>query len=275
MTTPQPQRTNPVFVVGAVLALVALLAFTLLNGTAERGDPAYLAGEMLGATAVAGLLWLIVFGIALALGKGRTANGKWQIAFWTTGALALSQLIVMINRGQELIRHHARVAISDSERAGLIIDPDVIHHRQFGFSLPNPGPDFLPDSATQHMMDSVTASHTDLHAWVLRSTVQGEVLVIQVSKDTAVSEESFRGFVKGVRESSAGHAGVEVLSDSATWAGGGEYQFTAKTSNGAFLQIRCIPHTGGGVGLIVCVTTGSADPHGLDSVRAGLSFGGS
>jgi hypothetical protein len=60
--------------------------------------------------------------------------------------------------------------------------------------------------------------------------------------------------------------------DSVSWAAGtGEYLYAAHRM---YVQIRCLPHTSGRTGLIVCVTTGSADPQGLDFVRNGLAFAG-
>ena len=277
MTAPKPAgpppRINPLFAIGAVLAYVLLVGLGFLNAPDRRGDSAFLVGTFVGATAVAVLLWLIVFGIARAMGRARSGAARVQIAFWTTAVLALGQITTFGNVGTRRLRHIAQTAVSDSERAGLVFDSAQIRHRQFGFSLPNPGADFQPDSTMQQRMDSVLRGNSDLAAWVLRSASTGQVIVIEIYKDTAADEAVFRSFAKGVRESSTGQEGVEVLLDTTTWAGGAaEYLFASRTSAGAYLQIRCLPHTGQGIGLIVCVTTGSPDPHGLDSVRAGLAF---
>jgi hypothetical protein len=112
-------------------------------------------------------------------------------------------------------------------------------------------------------------------AWVLRSASSGEVVIVQVTKGTRADETTFRAFARGVQRTAGKGEGTQVLMDSVTWAAGtGEYLYAAHAPNGAYVQIRCLPHTTAGTGLIVCVTTGSADPQGLDFVRNGLAFAG-
>lgn len=277
-STAPPERPSTVLVIGTVLAFAAVVVFGLLNWMIGPGNAAYKAGELTGILVAPVLVWLIVFGIARAMGKARTAAGMVHIAFWTTGLLALGQIVTLFNRGvggQNLLGSAFLTAVTDSERAGLVVDTTGIHHSQFGFSLPSPGPDFQTDSGAQHVMDSVLARETALAAWVLRSQNNGATVIVEVTKGARETERNFRAFVRGVQRNAGKGEGTQVLLDSTTWAGPTrEYRFAARSPAGVYVQIRCVPHTTGGVGLIVCVTTGSGDPHDLDFVREGLAFAG-
>lgn len=267
-----PARTSPVFVIGAVGALIATVGLALLDGTIKSTDAATILGQVAAVVVIAVVLWLIVFLIARLMGKARTTSGKVQIAFWTTGVLAVSQCATLVTRGVGG-RNLFLTAVTDSERAGLVIDSTGIRHSGFGFSLPNPGPDFQPDSTLQRTMDSALAQEKELAAWVLRSPNSGATLIVQVTKGVREAEANFRAFVRGVRRTAGD--GTEVLLDSTTWAGPTrEYRRTARSPAGVYVQIRCVPHTTGDLGLIVCITTGSGDAHDLDYVREGLAFAG-
>lgn len=271
---PPPQRTNPVFAIGAVLAFVAMLGLAAINGTIAHRDSAYMAGEFTGVFVAAGLVLLIVIGIALAMGKARTTAAKVQITFWTTGVMALAQFSVFLGR-RELDRRGGLVVITDSERAGLVVDSTRVWHRQFGFSFPNPGGEFQLDSALQHSVDSLlTKGGGFLAGWALRSRASGAVVIVQVAKDTAVNEISFRAFARGASRTAV-RPGSEVLLDSTTWSGSPEYRFAARTSIGTYVQFRCLPRTGGGHGVIACVMTVGRDLHDLDFVRDSLTFAAS
>ncbi|HET9708858.1 MAG TPA: hypothetical protein VFP39_11205 [Gemmatimonadales bacterium] len=274
---PTPQGASSFFVIGTVLALVVTEAVSFINGTIERTKgTAYMMGAFVGVLAGVGLLWLLVFIIARIFGKARTGAGKMQIAFWVTAVALLGQLAVLgTKKSGALLRNAVLTAVTDSERTGLVLDTSGISHPLFGFSLPHPGPDFLPDSAAQHQMDSLMEGERGLVAWVLRSASSGEVVIVQVTKGTRTDETTFRAFVRGVERTAGKGAGTQVLTDSVSWAAGtGEYLYAAHAANGAYVQIRCLPHTTGGTGLIVCITTGSTDPKGLDFVRNGLAFAG-
>ena len=274
---PAPQGANPIFVIGTVLAVLVTEGIAFLNGTVDRTrGTAYMLGAMTGVLFVVALFWLVVFGIARIFGKARTGAGKVHIAFWVTGFVLLSQLAVLYGKkGGALLRGAILTAVTDSERTGLVIDASGISHPLFGFSLPHPGPDFAPDTAAQQQMDSLMGGERGLVAWVLRSLSSGEVLIVQVTKGTRTDEPTFRAFARGVQRTAGKGAGTEVLMDSVSWTGtSGEYLYSAHAANGAYVHIRCLPHTSGATGLIVCITTGSADPQGLDFVRNGLAFAG-
>jgi len=274
---PAPQGASQIFVIGTVLALVVTEAVAFINGTIERTKgPAYMMGAFVGVLAGVALLWLIVFVIARIFGKARTGAGKVQIAFWVTAVVLLSQLAVLgTKKSGVFLRNAILTAVTDSERTGLVVDASGISHPLFGFSLPHPGPDFAPDPAAQQQMDSLMGGERGLVAWVLRSTSSGEVVIVQVTKGTRADETTFRAFARGVQRTAGKGEGTQVLTDSVSWAAGtGEYLYAAHAANGAYVQIRCLPHTTGSTGLIVCITTGSADPQGLDFVRNGLAFAG-
>jgi hypothetical protein len=274
---PPPQGVSTLFLVGAVLGLAVTEAVAFMNGTIERTKgPAYVMGAAVGVLAAVGIFWLIVFVIARIFGKARTAGGQVQILFWVSAVVLVGQVAVLwTKKGGALLRSAILTAVTDSERTGLVVDASGISHPLFGFSLPHPGPDFAPDPAAQQQMDSLMSGERGLVAWVLRSTSSGEVVIVQVTKGTRADETTFRAFARGVQRTAGKGEGTQVLMDSVSWtAGAGEYQYAAHAANGAYVHIRCLPHTSGGTGLIVCITTGSADPQGLDFVRNGLAFAG-
>jgi hypothetical protein len=274
---PAPQGASPFFVIGTVVGLVMIEAVALVNGTIERTKgPAYMMGALVGVLAAVAVFWLIVFVIARIFGKARTGAGKVQILFWVTAVALLGQIAVLgTKKSGALLRNAILTAVTDSERTGLVVDASGISHPLFGFSLPHPGPNFAPDSVAQQQMDSLMGGEHGLVAWVLRSASSGEVLIVQVTKGTRADETTFRAFARGVQRTAGKGEGTQVLMDSVSWAAGtGEYLYAAHAANGAYVQIRCLPHTTGRTGLIVCVTTGSADPQGLDFVRNGLAFAG-
>ena len=275
---PAPQGASTIFVIGSVLGLVVTEAVAFMNGTIERTrGPAYVMGAFVGVLVGVALLWLLVFIIASIFGKARTGAGKVQILFWVTAVGLLGQLAVLgTKKSGALLRNAILTAVTDSERTGLVVDASGISHPLFGFSLPHPGPDFAPDPAAQHQMDSLMSGERGLVAWVLRSASSGEVVIVQVTKGTRTDETTFRAFARGVQRTAGKGEGTQVLTDSVSWAAGtGEYLYAAHAANGAYVQIRCLPHTTGHTGVIVCITTGSADPQGLDFVRNGLAFTGS
>ena len=274
---PAPQGASQIFVIGSVLGLVVIEAVAFINGTIERTKgSAYMMGAFVGVLAAVGIIWLIVFVIARIFGKARTGAGQVQILFWVTAVALLGQVAVLATKKSgAFLRNAILTAVTDSERSGLVVDASGISHPLFGFSLPQPGPDFAPDPVAQQQMDSLMRGERGLVAWVLRSTSSGEVVIVQVTKGTRADETTFRAFARGVQRSAGKGEGTQVLRDSVSWAAGtGEYLYSAHAANGAYVQIRCLPHTTAGTGLIVCITTGSADPQGLDFVRNGLAFAG-
>lgn len=274
---PPPLGVSTFFLVGAVVGLVVTEAVAVMNGTIERTrGPAYMMGAFVGVLAAVGVFWLIVFVIARIFGKARTADGQVQILFWVTAVVLVSQVAVLwTKKSGALLRNAFLTAVSDSERKGLVVDASGISHPLFGFLLPQPGPDFARDPVAQQQMDSLMGGERGLVAWVLRSASSGEVVIVQVTKGTRADESTFRAFARGVQRTAGKGEGTQVLMDSVSWAAGtGVYLYSAHAANGAYVQIRCLPHTIGRTGLIVCVTTGSADPQGLDFVRNGLAFAG-
>jgi hypothetical protein len=274
---PARQGASPIFVIGAVLGLVVTEAVAFINGTIERTKgPAYMMEAFVGVLAAVALFWLIVFVIARIFGKARTGAGQVQILFWVTAVALLGQIAVLATKQSgALLRNAFLAAVTDSERTGLVIDASGISHPLFGFSLPHPGADFAPDPVAQQQMDSLMGGEQGLVAWVLHSPSSGEVVIVQVTKGTRADETTFRAFARGVQRTAGKGEGTQVLLDSLSWAAGtGEYQYAAHSANGAYVQIRCLPHTTGRTGLIICITTGSADPQGLDFVRNGLAFAG-
>ena len=274
-SAPAPDRPSGIFVLGTVFAFLVLVAFGMLTWVLEPGkDIGYRMGELAGIILAPMLVWLVVFGIARAFGKARTNAGKVQVAFWTTAVLALGQCAQVATRvgGHSLFLK----AVTDSERGGLVVDSAGIRHALFGFTLPSPGPDFQSDDRLQHAMDSALAKETALAAWVLRSQTSGATVIVEVTKGVRETEKVFRAFTRGVQQSAGKGQGTEVLFDSTTWIGAiREYRYAARSPAGVYVQIRCVPHTTSGTGLIICVTTGSGDEHDLDFVREGLAFTGS
>src|SRR5512138_1488600 len=84
--------SHRLFIVGAVL-LLALNGVVLLEPAKhDVRDIAYVAQVMLGAVVGCGLLTLIVYGIARAVGKAKTPASRARLVFWTLGVLLLINL---------------------------------------------------------------------------------------------------------------------------------------------------------------------------------------
>lgn len=268
-------RANPFFVVGIILLLIPQVALGLGLAMREGRDPASIFGHVTAALAFPAIVWLLIYWVARALGKARSAAAKVHIAFAATVVGCVGQMGQVTQNANKRIQEAASQQVTDSERMGLTIGSGLIRHARFGFTLPDPGPDFRRDSAAQRRVDSAMAiQHTqrDMATWILTSPNRAEAIILQVVKFPSLNEVAFRTFVTGMRGAIT-KASRRTLLDSLTWRGpDGEYQLLTQSPEGVYFQSRCLPNTRGSIGLIVCVQTVSHDRTDLEFVRSGLAF---
>jgi hypothetical protein len=280
---PLPDRTG--WIIALLLAHVALSA-TWVSGSRDLVER---VGALMGRLAFPAILWLIIYGIASALGKARRP-GAMAYCLFVASALTCFGDVGQVSNGaghsiqragsQEgnrtswSIPQAASQEVTNSERAGLTFNGGLIQHLEFGFRLPSPGPTFQRDSVRQHKMDSATgvnaAGRKYIVSWVLSSSPRQEILIIEVAKGFLVHHTTLRQFANTIRESTTRNQ-VQILIDSLTTAGlAGEYRLETRSPEGIYFQSRCLGKRNGE--LAVCVQTVGRDGRDLDFVRNGLTF---
>jgi hypothetical protein len=260
-------------VVGIIVLLIPVVAVALLQLMAvrESGDSAYQVGRALGTLATPAVFWLIIYGLARALGKARSTAAKVHIGFAATVLTFLGLVGRVAGNTNRSIQQTMSQVVTDSERVGLTISSGFVRHARFGFTLPDPGPGFVRDSAKQQRMDSAMA-HRGMAVWVLSSADRGEAIIVQVAKGISLDEVTFRRFANGIREGLTKTPG-RILLDSLTWRGpDSECLLEFQRPDGVYFQSRCLPNVRNGISLIVCVQTVGTDRSDLEFVRRGLAF---
>jgi len=171
--------------------------------------------------------------------------------------------------------HRETAALTDAERAGLLLDKSVLRHPSFGFVVPLPSPRFVPDAETQEAVRETLGRH-DLFAWAFRVPDDSffSVTVI-VYKGFDGTQEGFRRFFTEIMPS--GRAEDEpIYRDSVYWEGQRrEYRLFSQDSRGVTTNERCIPSPQPRKpGVIACVLLAGGDPNQIKIVRDGLRFTG-
>jgi len=163
--------------------------------------------------------------------------------------------------------------VSDAEREDLKILPDRIHHPDFGFSLPNPGGALRLAPLPPAMSAAFAPLRRETAAWLLRNEDSSQVAVVIVFKSvTVLDEQSFRAFVEGMRQKLTSVKVGKPLEDTVLWTlGRHEYRLGFRIASGTYGKFRCLAAPSAPAA-VACVQTWAWDPHGLDSVREGLSF---
>jgi len=161
--------------------------------------------------------------------------------------------------------------VTAAERQGLQIAADSIWHAGFGFSMPSPGPSYVPVPELQARVDSGLAGHPDMVGWVLRSAEEATALVIQLVKFPAMDESHFRAFIRGNAQFVQCPRGDDPRRHDVVAGRRGEFRFVERYPSGTFLLTRCIPGARSDAAFVLCVQTGSADSGALADVRTGLS----
>lgn len=270
-TTPEAARKPSwPFAIGAIPLLILNLVLRPPEGGVSGRGAEFVTGYFLGAAAVLLLIVALVYGVARLVRRHKSPPRVTATAFWTL--LILAGLDLLSSIGGRAARTSS-VPITGDERQGLRIESDSIRHPGFGFSMPSPGPSFLPSPELQAQMDARLSEHPDMVAWVLRNSDAHASLIIQLVKFSFLDEGRFRTFTQDLRHAAPASSGATVLSDSVLWEPpAGDYHLTIHHSSGLFLQTRCISRSRPNGYFILCVQTAAADSSSLAFVRNGLNM---
>lgn len=255
------KRTWP-FAVGALL----LLALNVVIRPPDNGlsGPGYVIGYALAGATVLLVIVAVVYGVARLVRRHSTPPALTPLSFWT----------LLIVAGLEITTAVGRVGtttVTLEERHGLTVQADSLRHSLLGFSIPNPGPTFLPSADLQAQLDSGLAGHPDMAGWILHSDEPPGNLVIQVIKLRSVKERAFRDFTSGLRTGASKKA--KVLADTVSWTPpSGDYHLTMLFPSGLFLSTRCLSRSRANGQFVLCVQSASGDSGALSFVREGLTM---
>ena len=250
-----------------------------LRDSMQISLPSFLPG-MNGVSTMAGRVSgnEIVDGHPCWLFKG--TNGGVSVSFWIDkDTRALRREFVQFRRQLGLLLTSPlppERIVTTTERSRLEIGPNSLRHPDFGFVVPRPGLDFVPDTADQARLTAALAGHADMVAWAFINHQQHAVIIIQVVKGFATSERTLRNFAVGVREAFPQDKGWRLLEDAVHWeAERGEYRFGALAGSGVYVRFRCLPSPPERrPSVLVCVQTYVRDPEGLNAVRDGFTTAG-
>ena len=264
MTSPK----YPLLVLG-VIVLLGLNAWigSRLGGAGEAGF-AYRLGTWVGAAVFVLLIVLVVYGIARAMKRARSAAGAMQLAFWTL--LALAALNFGVLRVGALLPR-ATLTVTAAERANLDVGPDAISHAGFHFTIPHPGGAFSADPQIQGRLDSALAPHPGIAGWAFSDSLDGQrTLVLQVTKLGDTDSVSFAAFVRGIRNGVTQRGQLRPDVDVIDWSSGGAYQLSVPYPSGLYLRMQCLRRLAGAATVIVCAQTTGTTAADMDAVRLGL-----
>src|SRR5581483_10192263 len=156
----------------------------------------------------------------------------------------------------------------------LIIDDKArLCHDALGFSLPHPS-GFEPQTALEDELNArFSKENPNLGQWAYANSETGEGVLILVAKGVGQTEESFRGFAKGMRSTWDQNPEIDVRDEDFSWSEGqGEYNVSTSIKDKAQMDMRCLSRTGAdeGSSLVVCAETVAGDGDPLSSLRKGL-----
>lgn len=134
------------------------------------------------------------------------------------------------------------LAVSDSEKAGLVVDGAWLRHDGLGFTLPTPGNLVLDTAETTRL--NLASGDPSLYSWMARpSTGSSRVVVsIELFKSFTGTDRAARSFARGMRRVFAPEKGYQILQDSLWWEGTqGELRLAARRRDGPYVRMRCLP----------------------------------
>lgn len=155
----------------------------------------------------------------------------------------------------------------------IIDDKARLCHDALGFSLPHPG-GFEPQTDLEDELNArFSKENPNLGQWAYANPETGEAVLILVAKGVGQTEESFRGFARGMRGTWDQDPDIDVRDENLSWSGGqGEYNVSTSIKDKGQMDMRCLSRTGpdAASSLVVCAetVTGGGDP--LGSLRKGL-----
>jgi len=165
--------------------------------------------------------------------------------------------------------------VTDAEKKHLDVFSDSIRHRDFGFSLPNPGTSFqlvaLPPAMAAMLANEPVGRES--FVWLFRNEDSSEVVMVFVLKAlNTVDEHTFRAFTHGLRGRLVSVKDAQILEDTLVWVSGvHEYRLGIRMRSGMYGKMRCVASLSAPP-VCVCAQTWTSDSTGLDFVRAGLVF---
>ncbi len=244
-------------------ALVAVVFAIVLGVTAaalQRGSEAVgrLAGTLVFAVAPLGFLASYLF------------QRGWKLLAAGLVVVVWSAVPVFLFIGA---RH---LEVSEAEKEHLDVFSDSIRHRDFGFSLPNPGKSFhlvaLPPAMAAILANEPVGRES--FVWVFRNEDSSEVAMVFVLKAlNTVDEQTFRSFTHGLRGRLVLVKDAQLLEDTLVWVPGMHgSRLGIRMRTGMYGKMRCVASLSAPL-VCVCAQTWTSDSNGLDFVRAGLAFG--
>jgi hypothetical protein len=225
---------------------------------------------VLGGAVFFAILWLIVYGVARAIGKPKPPSAIAKIVFWILLVLLILNFAQFVGSGANQSAS-GRTSFTPEERQGLRVDADSIRHMILGFSLPHPGPTFTASPDVDRLIAKQISGRLapDFISWAFTDTTGHQVLIIQLTAVPGLNEQKFGGFARGVRN---GMAQAKTISDFTVWEGTHrESRLAVQHPNGVYLVTRCVPSLRPRREYIVCVQTFSGKPEALTAVSNGLT----
>jgi hypothetical protein len=227
-----------------------------------------------GDAGVAELLW--GFGLALVASFGLQTGRRLLLFGGLAGLLVLVGLQVHAFLTLALDKKFTPEPLTAEEKRRpemLIIDDRArLCHDALGFSLPHPS-GFEPQTALEDELNAkFSKENPNLGQWAYVNSETGEAVLILVAKGVGKTEESFRGFAKGMRGSWDQNPEISINDEGFSWSEGqGEYNVSTSIKE-AQMDLRCLSRAGAeeASSMVVCAETVAGDRSSLSGVRKGL-----
>jgi hypothetical protein len=172
---------------------------------------------------------------------------------------------------RQLVAQRADPPVTDSQRAGLVLNADSVWHHGFGFAFPHPGKAFSPNATLATRLRRQYEGHPEMAVWILTDEHPPRSVTITLTTFAMLDEAGFRRFATGVRE---GYARSTLKSESLVWVDtAGDFQLTMQHPSGLYLVTRCLSHRQPTGAVAVCVQTAAPDSDDMALVRSGFHFG--
>jgi hypothetical protein len=272
---PEPESERPAFSPAKALLHVIIVLFLLVAlGRVFARIDAFPNPERVGDAGVVELLW--AFALALVASFGLQTGRRFLLFGGLAGILVLVGLQVHAFLTLALDKKFTPEPLTAEEKRRpemLIIDDKArLCHDALGFSLPHPS-GFEPQTALEDELNAqFSKENPNIGQWAYADPETGEAVLILVAKGVGQTEESFRGFAKGMRSSWDQNPEIEIRDEDFSWSGGqGEYNVSTSIKD-ARMALRCLSRTGADEAgsLVVCAETVAQEGDPLSGTRKGL-----
>lgn len=267
--TPAP-RSSAGWIAGTVILAVLSGFLSMLRDRTSTRTGAYVIGTFFGGALVVGLIGLIIYGIARAVGKGKPTSSAAKIVFWIVLVMVILNAAQFLGSAMATQQALAQAGFTREERQGLRVGTDSIAHAGLGFALPHPGTTFAPSPEVEGALAAQFggALPPDLIYWAFLDGARRQQLILQLIAVPGLNEEKFREAARGMRKSTAE---FKKLSDTTVWEGPRrETAYVRQHPNGLYFAARCVPSLKPRREYIVCVQTFSDEPTPVIAARNGL-----